>query len=844
MRNDCVRAVTEAAIKAGRSLTATDLAGIEGRIRQALRDNARENLDAHRAMTPAEQVSAAADRVAKDIEFEHQRAAANVARQIIAHDRNQGFVDAQAAKGMRRTDAVQHIIFNFLTGKGGFRTLEQNLEGVVRSAKAKMEPIAQATQRFLGFWTDKARVRNIVRELYGEDTHDSQAREVAKIWSDQIAEPLRNQFNELGGAIRKLKGWAVPQDHSMWKVNDGTANATNNWIDYVLPRLDRGQYVKANGDMMSESDMRALLAESWLSITTDGAWNTRPGQNGGSLRNRGQERRVLHFKDADSYLDYQAKYGERSLLETMNSHIEGMGKNIAALQTLGPQAEAGLKALLDDAVQKDTAAGMPKDDAQKARDKAEIGFALASGKMGQMGDPRVSKWYQTARSFLSAARLGSASLSALTDSSNGIAVARAWNIPAIASWAKWESKAWSDQEFRQFMRSQGVGVEAITHAISRYGEEVFGHGFSSNLANTVFRVSGLNLIDNVRRVATGAMLFDRIGELARTHETLDAAHPDDVARLRNAGVDAKTWEVWRQAAQEAGEGQMITPAGIARLANRSDNVKRDAMQALVGAVSRDIDTVVPMPTLKARSSIEYQLAGLRGKPGGELARSILQFKSFPLAMISNHWQRLQSMPTPVGKAIYAAELIATSTLLGAVSIQLKSLVAGNNPQDMKDPKFAARAFVQGGATGLYGDMIAGLSAISPYKVSLPDQLGPLASTMSDAYDLSRTAWNSYADPEKKANLGGEATRFIKGNTPFANVWWGKAAIDHLIFQRLQDYYSPGYADRMQQRTQKFYNSGQWWRPSTAASPAQVITSTKGITTPRAPDLTTAVGGGR
>jgi hypothetical protein len=519
----------------------------------------------------------------------------------------------------------------------------------------------------------------------------------------------------------------------------------------------------------------------------------------------------------------------------MNSHIESMGKNIGAMQTFGPNAESSLRSLLDDAMRRDTSAGMDSRDANKMRTKSELMFQLASGKMGSMGDPRTAHAFQVARSWLSAARLGSASLSALTDSSNGIAVARAWNLNPYTAWAKWESKAWASKDFRQFMRSQGVGVEAITHAISRYGEEVFGHGWSNTLANTVFRASGLNFIDNVRRVATGAMLFDRIGQLARQHETLDKAHPDDVARLRDAGVSDKHWEVWRKAALE--NDGMLTPAGIGNL-DVADSVKRDAMQSLVGTVSRDVDTVVPMPTLKARASIEYQAIGKRGTLGGEIARSILQFKSFPLAMVSNHWQRLQSMPTPGGKMLYAAELIATSTVLGALSVQLKSMVAGNNPQNMTDPKFAARAFMQGGATGLYGDLLLGLYA-SPYKERLTDQMGPLTGSMADLYDMGKAAYES-SNPEKKVNLGGDVTRFIRGNAPGANLWWGRAALDHLIFQRLQDYYSPGYSQRLQDRTQKAFGSGPYWQPSTAASPTQLLSS-RGITAPSVPNLKTAAG---
>ncbi|HEX3122649.1 MAG TPA: hypothetical protein VHQ21_05050, partial [Rhodanobacteraceae bacterium] len=396
MRDDCIRAVTEAAAKAGRTLTATDLAGIEGSIRKEREQMVRENRDAYLKMTPAEQVAQAGERVAKQIEADRQRNAANVARQVIKYDENMGFVERMAKQGMRRLEAVNHLLQNYLTGKGGFKTMEAAREGVVRLAKASMEPIARATQQYAGFWTDRAMLRNIVRELHGEDSGNAKAKEVAKLWTD-TADMLRRQFNELGGDIRQRKGWAAPQEHSMFKVNDGTANATNNWIDYIMPRLDRSAYTKVDGSLMGDSELRALLAESWLSITTDGAWNLTQSGRGGSIKNRGQDARVLHFANADAYMDYQAKYGDRSLLEIMNGHIERMGSNIAALQTFGPNAEAGLRALLDDAMRNDVRAGLERSTADKLRAKAEIAFALASGKMGQMGDPKVAHRFQVAR---------------------------------------------------------------------------------------------------------------------------------------------------------------------------------------------------------------------------------------------------------------------------------------------------------------------------------------------------------------------------------------------------------------------------------------------------------------
>lgn len=824
MRSDCIDAVTRAA---GRSLTAPEIRDIEGRLLQAVRANARENRAAAMQQTPAERLAAAAERVARELEADKARAVQNVARQVIAHDRNQSYIDEQAKRGISRTDAVQQLIINTLDNRSGAQSLESRFNGVAREALGRFGPLAQATQKYLGFWTNRKNVRDIMRELWGVDTGNAAAKEAAGVWQDGIAEPLRKQVNENGGDIRKLPGWAAPQSHSQMKV---ARESTENWMQYVLPRLNRDAYVNADGSLMDDTQMRQLLGDAYLSISTDGAWNFERSEGVGQIKNRGTQSRVLHFKDGDAYMDYQARYGERSLVEGMTAHVHAMARQIAAMQTFGPNDVSGFQALLDAATRGDTGAGKDTNAIRDQAQRIETQFKMATGRMGTMGSPAVAHAFQIIRSTISSMRLGSAALSAVTDSSNMIMVARAWNMPAYRSWARWESKAWTSPEFRQFMRGQGVGVEAITHAISRFGEEVFGHGISGAWANTTFRISGLNFIDNVRRTATGAMLMERIGHLTREHETIESMHPDDSARLRAMGVDGSTWNVWRKAELEGG---LLTPNGIKNIEGVHDRVLRDAAQKLIGTISADIDTVVPMPTLKAQASIEHATHSMRGNVLGELGRSALQFKSFPLAMISNHWQRLQSMPTPGGKALYAAELIATSTILGALSVQMKSMVSGQNPQDMTTAKFAGRAFVQGGSGGLYGDMIIN-PLISPYRQHIADQLGPMFSAASDLYELGQTIVNS-RNPDKKVDVGGDVTKFVRSNTPglstFASLFYTKAMFDHFVFQRLQDYFSPGYAQRSEQRAQTNFGSTMWWKPSRA----------QGVTPPTTPDLSTALG---
>ncbi|WP_152428966.1 hypothetical protein [Methylomonas sp. MK1] len=64
------------------------------------------------------------------------------------------------------------------------------------------------------------------------------------------------------------------------------------------------------------------------------------------------------------------------------------------------------------------------------------------------------------------------------------------------------------------------------------------------------------------------------------------------------------------------------------------------------------------------------------------------------------------------------------------------------------------------------------------------------------------------------HAGAEALRMIKGLTPGSSLWYAKGALDHLIFQQVQEMVSPGYLRRMEQRAQREFKQRYWWKPGT------------------------------
>lgn len=844
MRDKCILAVKAAALAAGKKLTQADLDAIERNIARELNNEWQTNRDALQAMTPAQRTIHAGEIAAKKLLEQKQRDLRVAADNVLKEHTNRSFIDANGAK-VGHVEALRRLLTNWLDGKVGVQSLEQRRKAFVGFYMRNMGPIAEATSKYLGFWADRDTQLDMVRYAFDPKAKVSaKARHVIELWRDKVAEPMRQQINELGGNIGKLAGWFLPQDHDWYKVAQAKVDP---WVDFILPRLNRDAYLNPDGTQMADDKLRGVLTKIWRTIATDGADDSRPtgNQYASDLLDRGAHERVLHFKDGDAWSQYHEKFGARNMLDAMFHHIESNAKTVASLQIFGSHDKAQFQRLADYAYVKDNDANPAAGDKHRENlQRADMDFRVATGRMGVMGNPHIAKLFQQARTILAAAHLGTAPISALTDSANGAMVANAWNI-GIDQWLKAEGHGLSSGDFRQFMRAQGVGVEMFTHAISRAGEEFNGQGVPGFLAQTVFRISGLNLIDNARRTAGGGMLMRAIANLVAKHETLAGAHPEDVRQLTATGTDERTWQVWRQA--DLDRFDTLSPDAIMRIPDDKlahlgapDQLRRDAAMHLIGVISRDIDTIVPMMTDKQRASFEYSTAGLRGKVFGELVRSAAQFKSFPIAMISNHLQRLSTMKG-ASKAVYAAELIATTTVLGAAAQQIKSLVAGNNPQDATDPKFWVRAFLQGGAGGLYADTILG-QFTNPYAQTMMDMAGPLPGLANDLLfkvipGTVDKVHNMYDPSKGKEGVGADVTRVIKGVTPGATIWWLKAAVDRLVFQRLQDYFRPGYAERSKQANQKMYgNGGQWWPTANAQmSLPQVLDSA------RKPDLTTALG---
>ncbi|HHL5027153.1 TPA: hypothetical protein ACQ8BR_000992 [Klebsiella pneumoniae] len=818
MRQECINAVQQAA---SRRLTQQEIQNIEDRIYRNMRQLARNDPASWRAMTDAERLRRAGQLAANELTNEAALKRRRVALTIAARQRLDAFIKTYQGKD-GKLEALNRTIAFHADGKSNFLSVESRGKATRDYALSQIQEAFEAVDpRFFHLFEDEASVRDLVYEMRGQDTGNVRAKKGAKAWAG-VTELLRQRFNDAGGDIGYLENWGIPQHHSMEKVG---RVSQDKWISDVIGKLDRKYYIKDDGQLMSDAELKIFLGEAYNTIATGGL--NKLSDTGmrisGARSNRGNASRQIHFKDADSYLEYQREYGDRSLWEVMVGHLEGISKDIALVETYGPNPDHVFRSILDEVTAEQATANPERTGRiKRLANSTENLYNFIAGKTQPIANPHIARWSDNIRNWMVASRLGSALLASFSDLGTMYMSAKVANIPMNRLFMN-QLEAMNPANRTELARARraGLAMESLLGSVNRWAMDNMGPSVSRWAATAVMRASGLTAWTDAHKRAYGVTMMGSLGEVVSRAPDLRSLDDSDFRILKSKGITEQDFSVWKLAQQEDwgnGNTTMLTPESIMRIPDAAvmhlglpERVRFEAMRRLLAAVSEEVDMAVITPG--AREQL-FTGGGLqRGTWKGELTRSVFLFKSFPISVVLRHWTRAMGMPSAGGRAAYIAAFLASTTMLGALSQQLNDMASGRNPREMvgKDAgKFWLGALLKGGGLGLYGDFL--LSDHTRYGGgALASMLGPVAGLVDDVVKLAQGIPLNAVEG-KPEQTGGDLVKLGKGLIPGANLWYAKAALDHMIFNQLQEYFSPGYLRKVEQRSKKQFNQTYWWRP--------------------------------
>jgi hypothetical protein len=668
----------------------------------------------------------------------------------------------------------------------------------------------------------KARLENVVRELFGQNTGDQKAKELGSAWT-KVAEDLRQRFNGLGGAVGKLEKWGLPQVHDVEAL---LRAGKDTWMGYIAPLLDRDRMRHPlTGKSLSPAELTESLNYIYDNIVAEG-WKGKAniGSGGqGALYAQHADHRFLIFKDADGWLKYQHEFGEGDAFASMMGHLSSMSRDIAAMEVFGPNPSHMLfghpvhgGGLLQFALEN----AADKEAAVKTIQKTQQLWEHVTGSVNRPVGTKLANGVAATRNLISASSLGSAAISALSDPGFGT-VTRMFNgIPVLKTFSSYLRQFGSNAE-REAVRS-GLILDSAVHAMhqqARYIGSISSRTVSGYLNDRVLTYSGLQAMTQAGKHAFGLDFQGLAADLSRhAWDDLPKQGASGAAFQRSLfrhGFDAESWEKIRGAPlHEPKPGAtFLRPNEIA------ESVDQRLADRYIAMIMRETRHAVPESTAAARSvMIGTQQPGTFA---GELARSAAQFKSFGVSVVMLHGGRIFQELTRGSKArgaAYAGALLLVSTMLGAVSMQLKEIVGGRDPRKIdlskEGRKFWGAALLQGGGLGIYGDFL--FADVNRFGGSLAGTVGgPMIDRLDNIRRLTIGNLIEFGQGKDKTNIGRELVNFFKQNTPGASLWFARLAWERILMDQMQylvdaDAHT-AFHKRMRQRKKDFGNEF-YWRP--------------------------------
>ena len=689
-----------------------------------------------------------------------------------------------------------------LTGKAGYMNIDLLSAAYTKQYMAKFaDGLSTFRTRMLGLSQDEESLNMFIKAVYGETVGDPKIQKIAKDWAE-LAEDLRVDFNSKGGSISKNENWLFPQNHDMRLIKNA---GPEEWKAFISNKLDRPKMLDDNGKPLTDAQIDEGLDYVYQTIATGGMNKAKgltvPRGLGSKLSRKGSEQRFLFFKDADSWIAYQNKFGKGDVLTTLSDHIQGRATDIAMVQTLGTNPRVMYDALKFQAKKIQVDRGKPIDEASLSM--LDAVYKTVSGEIngGQMVN--LADGMQFVRNLQVASKLGGATLSSFTDIATASLTAHYNNIPMTKVFKRHMSLLTSSEEDKILLARMGLALDSWygrAHSANRFSD-TYGTGASAKTAEAVLRLSGLEAWTESGRKAFGiefaGMLSDNFGK------TVDELHPSVQRAFKTYGINKQDWDSFRNTKP------------LEMMGTKVADLMADKSMKFHAMILQETDFAVPTPGARERAIATGGLE--RGTVWGQISRSAMMIKSFPITMATTHLYRGATQATMGGRVQYLGALLGSTTLLGAFALQVKDVAAGRETRDM-DASFWVSAFVQGGGASLAADFV--VSDVNKYGKGFVESLaGPMGSLVNDTFNL--TIGNvRQAIAGDETNVLGEATKFIEDITP--GVWQTQLLMDSM-FDNIRMMADPNFEKSLssvRQKRMKEYGQGYWWEPG--QTPLEVL----------------------
>jgi hypothetical protein len=616
-------------------------------------------------------------------------------------------------------------------------------------------------------------------------------------------------LNKAGAWIGQYDGYIARTSHDPDRIRRAGYEA---WKNDILPRLDEKTFEGVEDiDKFLNGVYSALV--TGVHLTQEGSVGFKaPAFKGpGNIGKRLSQGRVLHFKDADSWMDYQSSYGRGTLIENVLRSLDFSARNTALMREFGtnPRAEFDQDIRHLKEKHRDDHAAMEK--LRRAEKKLQDQFGLLDGTANMPVNLLAARIGSGWRAIQAMSKLGGIVLSAIGD------------IPLKAAELKYQGIGFLDgyaDGLASVARGRGTGATKDVADLMRAGTDgMVGDlaarfdasdtvpGTMAKIQNTFFRFTGIKYWTDAQRAGAELVMARH---LAKQSGLEFKKLPEETSRLLTMfGISADEWNAVRSVDLKQADGRSyLTPDSALKIEDFTKKQREELALKLHAYYADRGQFAVIEPGTRERAMLTW---GLRpGTAEGEAIRALMQFKAFPVAVITKAWGReVYGGNSGFGAVAGLTHMLVASIAFGYMAMSAKDIAKGRTPRDPKDPATLAAAFVQGGGAGIFGDFIMG--EYNRFgRGFLATAGGPTASLVEDVVDL----WNR---AKRGDDTAAPAFKMLMANVPFVNLAYTRMALDYLLMYQISEALNPGYLRRME-RNVKEKNDQTFIIPPSSAIP--------------------------
>lgn len=637
------------------------------------------------------------------------------------------------------------------------------------------------------------------------DTGDKHAKAAAKILGDMM-EASRAMQNKAGGFIGKLDGYMGRQFHDMMKVRgDFSEAAFKVWRDAISPGLDLDKMYPDLDALKRNSALR----DTWQALAT-GVHDTSTsealgGFGGANLGTKVSQNRSIIFKDAQSWFDYNEKFGKGSVIDAAFHSAEGAARDSAIMTHLGTNPTAMWNKWQQSMMQKAYDRGDAKaGDALKNKETNKHLFENVAGGGHVVANFTGATIGATVRQSMQLIHLGQILGSATSHTFINAELMR-HNGGDFWSGLAQQIRAWVPYGAAQ--KEIATALQVASHhdvglMTQRFRTEDGPAGMMAKAVNQFHQWNGFGWYMDQQKAAIGMGLSNRLAYHAG--KEFAALDPMMQTSLRRYGIEAPEWDIGRAvAAKEADGNHYVIPANIA-----DAGVQTKFKTFITDTVREGMNE----PTPWARQAATFNTKA--GTWGGEFIRAFMQFKSFGLTMMERQAGRMIRDGGRAGFDIPGSlYMIGGMTVAGYMGLTLRGIIANQTPRLPTDASGWAAlvrdAAVAGGGLGLYGDVLVRGGERSAGDM-IKGLAGPAPSTVADAIFGAKHVAEGATKADRKTIALQEGQKVLGDLTP--NHPFIAAANSFLLGHMFREMVSPG-ATRRYNNLLREKGQGQVLRPA-------------------------------